>query len=82
MFGEVFEAFDRPEAEAPVQGARRVGLIDMQRHAAIVLVGRVVMRPLFRLVASVGMSDLFIATTLFVVPRSIPMILPMACLLP
>jgi CPA2 family monovalent cation:H+ antiporter-2 len=35
--------------------------------AVIVLVGRVVMRPLFRLVASVGMSDLFIATTLFVI---------------
>ncbi len=33
----------------------------------IVLVGRVVMRPLFRLVASVGMSDLFVATTLFVI---------------
>ena len=32
----------------------------------IVIVGRVVMRPLFRLVASVGMSDLF-ATTLFVI---------------
>jgi monovalent cation:H+ antiporter-2, CPA2 family len=35
--------------------------------AVIVLVGRVVMRPLFRLVASVGMSDLFVATTLFVI---------------
>ncbi|MEH2548790.1 CPA2 family monovalent cation:H+ antiporter-2 [Bradyrhizobium sp. AZCC 2262] len=33
----------------------------------IVVVGRVVMRPLFRLVASVGMSDLFVATTLFVI---------------
>src|SRR5262249_17340183 len=33
----------------------------------IVLVGRLVMRPLFRLVASVGMSDLFVATTLFVI---------------
>jgi CPA2 family monovalent cation:H+ antiporter-2 len=33
----------------------------------IVIVGRVVMRPLFRLVASVGMSDLFVATTLFVI---------------
>jgi CPA2 family monovalent cation:H+ antiporter-2 len=33
----------------------------------IVLAGRVVMRPLFRLVASVGMSDLFVATTLFVI---------------
>jgi monovalent cation:H+ antiporter-2, CPA2 family len=33
----------------------------------IVFAGRVVMRPLFRLVASVGMSDLFIATTLFVI---------------
>jgi CPA2 family monovalent cation:H+ antiporter-2 len=41
-------------------------------HAAlalgvIVVAGRVVMRPLFRLVASVGMSDLFVATTLFVI---------------
>jgi len=35
--------------------------------AVIVVVGRVVMRPLFRLVASVGMSDLFVATTLFVI---------------
>jgi monovalent cation:H+ antiporter-2, CPA2 family len=33
----------------------------------IVVIGRVVMRPLFRLVASVGMSDLFVATTLFVI---------------
>ena len=33
----------------------------------IVVLGRVVMRPLFRLVASVGMSDLFVATTLFVI---------------
>lgn len=33
----------------------------------IVVVGRVVMRPLFRLVASVGMSELFVATTLFVI---------------
>jgi CPA2 family monovalent cation:H+ antiporter-2 len=33
----------------------------------IVIVGRVVMRPLFRLVASAGMSDLFVATTLFVI---------------
>jgi CPA2 family monovalent cation:H+ antiporter-2 len=33
----------------------------------IVVVGRVLMRPLFRLVASVGMSDLFVATTLFVI---------------
>ena len=33
----------------------------------IVIVGRVVMRPLFRLVASAGMNDLFIATTLFVI---------------
>jgi monovalent cation:H+ antiporter-2, CPA2 family len=35
--------------------------------AVIVIVSRVVMRPLFRLVASVGMSDLFVATTLFVI---------------
>jgi CPA2 family monovalent cation:H+ antiporter-2 len=33
----------------------------------IVVVGRVVMRPLFRLVASLGMNDLFVATTLFVI---------------
>jgi len=33
----------------------------------IVVAGRVVMRPLFRLVASVGMSDLFVATILFVI---------------
>ena len=33
----------------------------------IVVVGRVVMRPLFRLVASTGMSELFVATTLFVI---------------
>ena len=33
----------------------------------IVIVGRVVMRPLFRLVASAGMSELFVATTLFVI---------------
>ena len=33
----------------------------------IVFAGRVVMRPLFRLVASVGMSELFVATTLFVI---------------
>ena len=33
----------------------------------IVVGGRVVMRPLFRLVASAGMSDLFVATTLFVI---------------
>src|SRR6059058_5723131 len=35
--------------------------------AALVVVGRVVMRALFRLVASGGMSDLFVATTLFVI---------------
>ena len=35
--------------------------------AVIVVVGRVFIRPLFRLVASVGMSDLFVATTLFVI---------------
>jgi CPA2 family monovalent cation:H+ antiporter-2 len=35
--------------------------------AVIVIVGRVVMRPLFRLVASAGMSELFVATTLFVI---------------
>jgi CPA2 family monovalent cation:H+ antiporter-2 len=33
----------------------------------IVVVGRLVMRPLFRLVASAGMNDLFVATTLFVI---------------
>ncbi|MET0906587.1 MAG: cation:proton antiporter, partial [Tardiphaga sp.] len=33
----------------------------------IVFVGRVVMRPLFRLVASAGMNELFVATTLFVI---------------
>jgi monovalent cation:H+ antiporter-2, CPA2 family len=33
----------------------------------IVIVGHVVMRPLFRLVASAGTSDLFVATTLFVI---------------
>jgi CPA2 family monovalent cation:H+ antiporter-2 len=33
----------------------------------IIVIGRVLMRPLFRLVASVGMSDLFVATTLFVI---------------
>ena len=33
----------------------------------IVIVGRLVMRPLFRLVASVGMNELFVATTLFVI---------------
>ncbi|MEH2519682.1 CPA2 family monovalent cation:H+ antiporter-2 [Bradyrhizobium sp. AZCC 1610] len=33
----------------------------------IVVVGRVVMRPLFRLVASARMSELFVATTLFVI---------------
>ena len=33
----------------------------------IVIVGRLVMRPLFRLVASVSMNDLFVATTLFVI---------------
>ncbi|HET9584586.1 MAG TPA: cation:proton antiporter, partial [Bradyrhizobium sp.] len=33
----------------------------------IVIVGRVVMRPLFRLVASAGMIELFVATTLFVI---------------
>src|SRR6478735_658709 len=33
----------------------------------IVVVGRVVMRPLFRLVASAGMIELFVATTLFVI---------------
>jgi CPA2 family monovalent cation:H+ antiporter-2 len=33
----------------------------------IVIVGRVVMRPLFRLVASAGMNELFVATTLFVI---------------
>ena len=33
----------------------------------IVVVGRLVMRPLFRFVASVGMSELFVATTLFVI---------------
>ncbi len=33
----------------------------------IVIVGRLVMRPLFRLVASAGMNDLFMATTLFVI---------------
>ncbi|MBT1509708.1 cation:proton antiporter [Bradyrhizobium sp. SRL28] len=35
--------------------------------AVIVIVGRVVMKPLFRLVASADMSDLFVATTLFVI---------------
>ena len=33
----------------------------------IVVLGRLVMRPLFRLVAAAGMSDLFVATTLFVI---------------
>jgi CPA2 family monovalent cation:H+ antiporter-2 len=33
----------------------------------IVIVGRLVMRPLFRLVASAGMNELFVATTLFVI---------------
>jgi CPA2 family monovalent cation:H+ antiporter-2 len=33
----------------------------------IVIVGRLVMKPLFRLVASAGMNELFIATTLFVI---------------
>jgi len=33
----------------------------------IVIVGRMVMRPLFRLVASAGMNELFVATTLFVI---------------
>lgn len=33
----------------------------------IAIVGRLVMRPLFRLVASAGMNDLFVATTLFVI---------------
>jgi len=33
----------------------------------IVIVGRLVIRPLFRLVASVGMNELFVATTLFVI---------------
>jgi monovalent cation:H+ antiporter-2, CPA2 family len=33
----------------------------------IVVVGRLVMRPLFRLVASAGMNELFVATTLFVI---------------
>jgi K+:H+ antiporter len=33
----------------------------------IVIVGRLVMRPLFRLVASVGMNELFVAATLFVI---------------
>jgi CPA2 family monovalent cation:H+ antiporter-2 len=35
--------------------------------AVIVIVGRVVMKPLFRLVALADMSDLFVATTLFVI---------------
>jgi len=36
-------------------------------RGVIVVVGRVDMRPRFRLVASAGMSDLFVATTLFVI---------------
>jgi CPA2 family monovalent cation:H+ antiporter-2 len=35
--------------------------------AVIVVVGRLVMRPLFRLVAAAGMRELFVATTLFVI---------------
>jgi CPA2 family monovalent cation:H+ antiporter-2 len=34
---------------------------------AIVIVGRLLLRPLFRLVASAGTSELFVATTLFVI---------------
>jgi CPA2 family monovalent cation:H+ antiporter-2 len=34
---------------------------------AIVVVGRLVLRPLFRLVASTGTTELFVATTLFVI---------------
>ena len=51
-------------------GGRDAGAGARQRRhalAVIVVVGRVVMRPLFRLVASAGMSDLFVATTLFVI---------------
>ena len=35
--------------------------------AAIVIVGRLLLRPLFRLVASTGVSELFVATALFVI---------------
>src|SRR6185369_10798121 len=35
--------------------------------AAIVIVGRLLLRPLFRLVASAGSSELFVAAALFVV---------------
>ena len=38
----------------------------------IVIVGRLVMRPLFRLVASAGMNELFVATTLFVIVHGPP----------
>ena len=35
--------------------------------AVIVIVGRLLLRPLFRLVASTGTSELFVAATLFVI---------------
>ena len=51
-----------------VAGALMLALANAAIALGVIVVGgRVVMRPLFRLVASVGMSDLFVATTLFVI---------------
>jgi CPA2 family monovalent cation:H+ antiporter-2 len=64
LFISIFGAGDSGSVAATLALALANAAIAL---AVIVLVGRVVMRPLFRLVASVGMSDLFIATTLFVI---------------
>ena len=64
LFISIFGAGDSGSVAATLALALTNAAIAL---AVIVLVGRVVMRPLFRLVASVGMSDLFIATTLFVI---------------
>jgi len=64
LFISVFGAGDSGSVVATLAFALANAAVAL---AVIVLVGRVVMRPLFRLVASVGMSDLFVATTLFVI---------------
>jgi CPA2 family monovalent cation:H+ antiporter-2 len=64
LFISIFGAGDSGSVTATLAFALANAAVAL---AVIVLVGRVVMRPLFRMVASVGMSDLFIATTLFVI---------------
>ena len=55
-------------ASSSVMGSLVLALLNaMLAVAAIVIVGRLLLRPLFRLVASTGTSELFVAAALFVI---------------